>query len=90
MFDHNIGNEKNIVFFIEKNIDPQEFIVLLVDSTLGERRPKADYERIKTMLRNANLIVAARDNSRLIGIARALTDFSYCTYLSDLAVAQEY
>jgi predicted N-acetyltransferase YhbS len=25
-----------------------------------------------------------------VGIARALTDFSYCCYLSDLAVAKEY
>jgi len=25
-----------------------------------------------------------------VGIARALTDFSYCCYLSDLAVARQY
>jgi predicted N-acetyltransferase YhbS len=38
------------------------------------------------MLRNANLIVTAWDANLLVGIARSLTDFSYATYLSDLAV----
>jgi GNAT superfamily N-acetyltransferase len=80
----------NIVFSVERNIDTQEFIDLLVDSSLGERRPVDDYERIKTMLQNANLIITAREHKKLIGIARALTDFAYCTYLSDLAIAKEY
>lgn len=79
-----------ITYSIEKNIDPNEFIEVLVDSSLGERRPVNDLERIKKMLKNANLIVGARDKGKLIGIARALTDFSYCTYLSDLAVSQKY
>gem|GEM_PF-3089387 len=26
----------------------------------------------------------------LVGVSRAITDFSYCTYLSDLAVAVDY
>ena len=30
--------------------------------------------------------MAARVEGRLVGIARAITDFAYCTYLSDLAV----
>lgn len=42
------------------------------------------------MCENANLIVTARLNGKLIGIARSITDFSYCTYLSDLAVDTEY
>ena len=42
------------------------------------------------MLRQADVIVTARCAGRLIGIARAITDFSYCCYLSDLAVDQQY
>lgn len=42
------------------------------------------------MVGNANLIITARDGERLVGIARALTDFSYCCYLSDLAVDAAY
>jgi predicted N-acetyltransferase YhbS len=42
------------------------------------------------MLRGANLIITARYNSKIVGVARSLTDFTYCTYLSDLAVDQKY
>jgi N-acetylglutamate synthase-like GNAT family acetyltransferase len=42
------------------------------------------------MLDNANLIVSAWDGDKLVGIGRALTDFGYCCYLSDLAVIKEY
>lgn len=82
--------KERITYGIEKDLDPHEFIEVLVDSSLGERRPIDEPERIKKMLKNANLIIGARDKGRLIGIARALTDFSYCTYLSDLAVSQKY
>jgi predicted N-acetyltransferase YhbS len=42
------------------------------------------------MLKHANLIITARDNGKLVGIARSLTDFAFCTYLSDLAVDENY
>ena len=38
------------------------------------------------MIRNANLVVRAWDGDLLVGISRALSDFSFVTYLSDLAV----
>lgn len=56
----------------------------------GIRRPVDDLERIARMIEHANLIVTARDEGRLVGIARALTDFSFCCYLSDLAVDRNY
>lgn len=55
----------------------------------GIRRPVDDLERIGTMIEHANLIITARHEGRLVGIARALTDFRYCCYLSDLAVDRE-
>ena len=42
------------------------------------------------MLQNANLIITAWDGEKLVGISRALTDFVYTTYLSDLAVHLDY
>ena len=42
------------------------------------------------MIRNSDLIITARNKGRLIGIAGSVTDFVYCTYLSDLAVDQEF
>src|SRR5688572_26349120 len=56
----------------------------------GINRPVDDLPRLEKMLRHANLVIGAYVEGRLAGIARALTDFSYCCYLSDLAVAKEY
>lgn len=49
-----------------------------------------DETRIEAMVRNSNLLITARENGRLVGVARSLTDFVYATYLSDLAVRLEY
>lgn len=32
------------------------------------------------------LVISAWQEGRLVGVARSLTDFAYCCYLSDLAV----
>ena len=71
---------------LEPDLDPQEFIDVLVRSTLAERRPVHDPDTIRGMLRHADLIVTARLDGQLVGVSRAITDFSFCTYLSDLAV----
>ena len=71
-------------------ISVTEFLDLLNSSTLGERRPVGDLDCIKGMLENSNLIISAWDGSKLIGIARSMTDFHYACYLSDLAVAQTH
>lgn len=74
----------------EPDLSPDEFIDVLVRSTLAERRPVDDPETIRGMLRNADLIVTARVGERLVGVSRAITDFAFCTYLSDLAVDEAY
>jgi predicted N-acetyltransferase YhbS len=75
-----------IAFRIGNDLDLDVVLELYRASTLGERRPVDDYERMAAMIRGANLVVTAWDNELLVGIARSLSDFSYCTYLSDLAV----
>ncbi len=79
-----------IIYSVEKSLDVSEFIEVLRNSTLGERRPISDEQRISSMCNNANLIVTARLDGKLIGVARSITDFVYCTYLSDLAVDVKY
>jgi len=74
----------------EMKLDPDEFKNILIRSTIGERRPIENFDRIKKMCENVNLIVTARINGKLIGVARSVTDFVYCTFLSDLAVDVEY
>ena len=79
-----------IAYALEPNLSAQEFRGILVASTLAERRPVSDLERLEKMLHHADIIVTARDGERLVGISRAITDFAYCCYLSDLAVDTGY
>lgn len=80
----------SIAYSLEPDLSAEEFRALLVASTLGERRPVNDLKRLERMLRQADVIATARDDKRLVGISRAITDFSYCCYLSDLAVDVAY
>ena len=71
-------------------ITSDEFIDLLKRSTLAERRPVHDRKRIQRMLDHGNVLITAWSNDKLVGVSRALTDFAYCCYLSDLAVDEQY
>lgn len=79
-----------IEYKVESNLSVAEFKEILIKSTLGERRPIHEPDRLAKMLEYGNLIITARDNKKLIGISRSLTDFMFCTYLSDLAVDRDY
>ena len=79
-----------IVYGLEPELSAQAFRDILVASTLAERRPANDLERLERMLRQADIILTARDGRRLVGVSRAITDFAYCCYLSDLAVDVGY
>jgi GNAT superfamily N-acetyltransferase len=80
----------DVIYQLEPGLTPAEFIDVLVRSTLGERRPIEDAPTIQAMLANAGVIVTARVEGKLVGVSRALTDFGFCTYLSDLAVDEAY
>lgn len=56
----------------------------------GLNRPLQDATRMAAMCAQASLFVTAWDGEQLVGAARSLTDFSYCCYLSDLAVRAEF
>jgi len=75
---------------LEPALGATEFIDLLVRSTLAERRPVDDQATIAKMLSQADVIVTARIDGQLVGVSRAITDFSFCTYLSDLAVDERF
>jgi GNAT superfamily N-acetyltransferase len=80
MISYRTGNEVDLDLLID----------LYHASTLGARRPVDDRERMATMFRHANLVVTAWDGDLLVGVARSLSDFAFCTYLSDLAVRESY
>jgi predicted N-acetyltransferase YhbS len=78
-----------VTYQLEPILSPEDFIDLLLRSTLAERRPVHEHDTIKAMLKNADLILTARLDGLLVGVSRAITDFAYCTYLSDLAVDEK-
>lgn len=80
----------NIEYRDDAKITVEIAIDLYKRSTLGERRPVDRPDIFEGMLKNANLTISAWHGSRMIGISRSLTDFTYVAYLADLAVDIDY
>ncbi len=80
MITYRVGNE----------LDVDQVVEMYRATTLGARRPVDDRARMAAMLANANLVITAWDGELLVGISRSVTDFSYATYLSDLAVRESH
>lgn len=80
------------IIYQRETISAQDFADILHRSGLAARRPATDLARLQRMIEGASLIVTARDKAtgQLVGLSRALTDFSYACYLSDLAVDEAY
>ena len=58
--------------------------------TSGIKRPVDNLPRLQKMLDNGDILITAWDDDQIVGIARSITDYSYCCYLSDLAVNKSY
>jgi GNAT superfamily N-acetyltransferase len=84
------AGREGIVYRVGNDLDLGAIIELYRASTLGERRPIDDRERMHTMLARADIVVTAWDGSLMVGIARSISDFVYSTYLADLAVRVSY
>jgi predicted N-acetyltransferase YhbS len=79
-----------ISYAVEDSLEADEFVDILKRFGLEKRRPVDKPDVIRAMVENAGLTVTARDeNGRLVGVARSVTDFAYCCYLSDLAVDKD-
>ena len=78
----------SIEYKINEPITTDQFVELLANSTLGERRPVDDRQCMEGMISNSNLMISAWHSGKLVGIARSVTDFHYACYLSDLAVSK--
>ncbi|MEN2282651.1 GNAT family N-acetyltransferase, partial [Algoriphagus sp. SE2] len=63
----------------EPIISLKEFIQVLEESTLSLRRPMDDISLLEQMVSGANLWVTARENGRLIGFMRGISDYCYRT-----------
>jgi GNAT superfamily N-acetyltransferase len=76
-----------ITYSTEPDLAPGEFARVLRESGLGAHRPVDDEARLAAMLTGANLILTARLNGALVGVARCISDFAWCAYVSELAVS---
>ena len=79
-----------IIYQINPEISVHDLIDILRKSTLGLRRPLSDLGAMESMWAHANYYIGAYENGNLVGLARAMTDFVYTTYLADLAVDEKY
>jgi len=73
-----------------QDVTPDTDAIIAVYESSGINRPTQDKERISKMYAHANVVVTAWKNELLVGVARSITDYCYCCYLSDLAVRSEY
>ena len=81
-----------MIYAAEPDLGVEAFCRVLVESGLGDGRPLNDLERMGRMLAEADLVVTAHLGSAtgaLVGVARCITDFCWCCYLSELAVARQ-
>ena len=77
-----------IVYATNDIPDAAEVAALLRAS--GFNRPVDDLDRVGRMLRNADVIVTARDGDALVGIVRGLADYAVYALVTELAVAVAY
>ncbi|MBE1710517.1 MULTISPECIES: GNAT family N-acetyltransferase [Mesorhizobium] len=86
-----MAENSRVLYASEPALDIAEFRRVLVESGLGETRPVDDPARLQAMLSGANLVLTARldiEDKPLVGVARAVTDFSWVCYISELAVSR--
>ena len=84
--------QSKIEYLKVDTLHPNVYIEVMRQSGLGEQRPVDDPDRIARMLQNSNLILLARDTetNAVVGVARSVTDYAWCCYLSDLAVSKSH
>jgi ribosomal protein S18 acetylase RimI-like enzyme len=79
----------NVEYASNRKISVEQFVELLAKTTLGGWRPLENRECMVAMLEHADILVTAWVGDRLVGLARSVTDFQFCCYMSELAVSDE-
>ena len=75
-----------------ERLTTDEYIDFLKRTDLGSQYPKERFrERIPTLLANASVSLAARnEDGLLVGVLLGLTDFAYWLYVTDLGVDRSF
>ena len=77
-----------IVYAREGELPVSDYVAVLGETTMRGKRPLANTERIGRMIAGANLIVTAREDGTILGLARCITDFVWIAYCAELAVRE--
>lgn len=77
-----------IVYARETALPVADFRKVLVEAGPGLTRPVDDPNRLGRMIEGAQLVVTARRDGEIVGVARCITDFSWNCYLNELAVSK--
>ena len=78
----------SIVYAQEQNLGVEDYVAVLADTTMRDKRPLANTARIGEMLRGANFVVTAREDGVILGLARCITDYAWIAYCAELAVKE--
>jgi predicted N-acetyltransferase YhbS len=79
-----------ITYRTGNDLNLDDVIGLLRETSLGVRRPIDNRDAIASMIRHGNLTVTAWEGSQLVGMARSMTDFQFVAYMADLAVRETH
>jgi len=79
-----------IVYAKESNILVEEVIEHFNSCGYPHESDQFDDEQVEKLIAHSKLVVTARDNGKLVGIAFSITDFTSTCFISDLAVRPEY
>ena len=78
----------SIVYALEPDLTVGDYVAVLGATTMRDKRPLSNAERIGRMLRGANFIVTARDEGKIVGLARCINDGAWICYCAELAVTE--
>jgi GNAT superfamily N-acetyltransferase len=78
-----------IVYAREQHLSPDDYIAVVGSTYMREKRPMTNRKRVDAMLRGSNLIVTARDETGVVGLARGISDNAWVCYLADVVVRED-
>lgn len=78
----------SIVYDTEPSLSVGDYVTVLGETTMASKRPLANPRRIAKMIAGADLIVTAREDGNILGLARCLSDGAWIAYCAELAVRE--
>jgi GNAT superfamily N-acetyltransferase len=78
----------SIVYAQEQSLPVADYVTVLGETTMREKRPLKNAARIGEMIAGANFIVTAREDGVILGLARCITDHAWVAYCAELAVRE--